>query len=129
MTYRPTPEQAIRAAVDSLGGLQSVGHRLRPELDPILAGQWLAHCLDAERREKLAFEQIVWIFSTAKLAGKHAGFEQLAEACGYRVTAVIDPKDELADLVRRSESALRQAAELSEEALARAAAMHLKVNI
>lgn len=125
---RPTTEAALRSAVDALGGLQVVGHRLRPEIDPILAGQWLAHCLDPERREKLAFEQVAWIFAQAKLAGAHAGFAQLAEVCGYRVTAVLDPKDELADLVRRAESALRHGTELSAEALARANAMHLKVD-
>lgn len=123
-----TPEEALRASVDALGGLQKVGHRLRPEIDPILAGQWLAHCVDPERREKLTLAQIVWIFREAKAAGAHVGFESLAQLLGYRITAVVDEREQLADLARKAQAAAHEATTLSAEVLARMQHANLKVD-
>jgi hypothetical protein len=121
-------DEALRLAVDAIGGEKAVGSLLRPEMHPVLAGQWLAHCLDPERREKLSIAQMALVFGHAKAKGRHDGFEVLAQLLGYRVTAVIDPADELADLAHRAETAAREANTLTAEVIARMRAAGLKVN-
>lgn len=134
-SIRRTPEEALRASVDALGGLQAVGHTFKPEADPILAGQWLAHCLTAAKRDKLSLAQIVHVFKSAHAAGEHDGFAVFALLCGYRVEAVgIDA--ELAEAKRRAEKAVAEAIEAARhlqsladnpELLARMQAAGLKV--
>lgn len=123
-----TLDEGLRMAVDALGGLQIVGHMLRPEMHPILAGQWLAHSLDPARREKLSGPQIALVFARAKAAGKHDGFVAVAESLGYRVTAVIDPKDEIADLARRAVAAAQAATDINAEVIERMRHAGLKVD-
>jgi hypothetical protein len=107
---RKTPEEALRISVDALGGLQSVGAELRPEsdVDPIISGQWLSHCLTASKRDKLSLRQIAWIFRKAHNIGEHAGFEQFAALCGYTATPVA-PAQELAELRHQADAAVRAA--------------------
>lgn len=122
--------EGLRISVEALGGLQVVGHRLWPEMHPILAGQRLGHCLQGtgKRREKLSLAQIDWIFLEAFAAGKHDGAERFMQGINYRITAKIDPREEVADLTRRAVAAAHESAELSNKALALAHAMHLKVD-
>lgn len=111
-SIRRSPEEALRASVESLGGLQEVGHGLKPESDPVLAGQWLAHCLSRDKRDKLSLAQIVHIFKRAHGAGEHDGFAVFALLCGYQVNPVgIDA--ELAAAVKRAQDAAVEAAEAS----------------
>jgi hypothetical protein len=122
-----TPEEALRACVDALGGLQVVGHYLRVDLDPVIAGQWLSHCLTPTCRDKLSLSQILWIFRQAKLKGAHDGAELWNDLLGYHITAVVDPAEEIADMLRKAQQANRESAELTEEAIARARAQGLKI--
>ena len=122
------PQEALRMAVDDLGGEQRAGHLLRPELDPILAGQWLSHCLSLHERHKLSLEQLVLLLLTARKDGKHRAFEALAELCGYRVTAVVTDAEVIADLARKAEKAAREAGELTDEIRARMRAAHLGID-
>jgi len=122
-----TPEEALRVAVDALGGLQVVGHYLRVDLDPVIAGQWLSHCLTPTCRDKLSLSQVLWILRQAKLKGAHDGAEMLNALAGYHVSAVIDPNEEIADMLRKAQQANRESAELTEEAIARAKAQGLKL--
>lgn len=135
MTARKTPEEALRLAAEALGGLQEAGHALRPDLDPVLAGQWLAHCLTATKRDKLALSQLVMLLRKACAQGRHEGFAALANACGYVATPIM-PEAEFAAAVRRAQAARQEAtqaaAELDElaqrpELLARMQAAGLKV--
>lgn len=132
---RKTPEEALRLAADALGGLQEAGHALRPDVDPVLAGQWLAHCLTASKRDKLALSQVVLLLRQACAQGRHEGFQAFAAACGY--TAIpIAPEAQFAEAVRRAHAARVEAtsaaADLEElasrpELLARMQAAGLKV--
>jgi hypothetical protein len=121
------PDEALRLAVDALGGDKAVGSALRPEMNPVLAGQWVSHCLDPERREKFSAAQIVFVLTRAKGKGRHEAFESFAQQCGYRVVAVLDPNEEIAELARRAEAAARLSTELSQEMLARMQHAHIKV--
>ncbi len=96
-----SPEEALRLSTEALGGLQVVGSAFRTDIDPVLAGQWLAHCLTATKRDKLALTQIVKIFRDARGLGDHQGFQLFASICGYHAAPVgIDA--ELADALRQA---------------------------
>lgn len=124
--FHSTPEEALRASVEAIGGLQEVGHALKPEIDPATAGNWLGHCLTASKRDKLSLRQIALVFRKAYSAGEHEGFASFADQLGYRVVA-IEPQAELEELSRRAESAANEAMSLSREVIARMQASHLKV--
>jgi len=109
-TNRRTPEEALRASVAGIGGLQEVGSQLKPESDPVLAGQWLAHCLTADKRDKLSLAQIVLIFHRAYLQGEHDGFQQFAALCGYEAKPVL-PEELLAVALKRAQQAKADADE------------------
>lgn len=122
-----TLEDALKLCVGELGGPKVVGHRMRPELSPADAGIWLSHCLTPAHAQKPSLAQVVWILREARAAGHHAGAEALADLLGYRITAIVDAREELADVTRRAVAAAHESAELSNKALALAHAMHLKV--
>lgn len=137
-TIRKTPEEAMRASVDALGGLQEVGAQLKgAAADPVLAGQWLAHCLTAAKRDKLSLAQIVHVFRGAHGVGEHDGFAVFAQLCGYQVTPVgFDAQ--LAQALKRAEQAAADARQAADdvailadrpELFARMAAAGLKVDL
>ena len=63
--------EAIRATVNALGGYQKVGAELRPEKSVIDAGKWLADCLNPDKRDRLAPDQLAYIRRKARQAGVH----------------------------------------------------------
>lgn len=137
MSKRGTPEEALRLSVGALGGLQDVGHSFKREDDPILAGQWLAHCLTASKRDKLSLAQIVTIFRDAHDKGAHEGFQAFALLCGYHAEPMVSPaflaalQARLADHEQEGAELKREVdaiAELSPKTLAQMAAAHLKVS-
>lgn len=109
-TCNPLAEDALAIAVDSVGTLQQVGHRLRPELSPPDAGRWLAHCLDTTRRERLSYAQQRLVFAWACEAGQHEGFRAYADSIGYR----IEPLNLEAEIMAKAARAERLAAESGE---------------
>ena len=131
-----TPEEALRASVSALDGLQAVGSGLRSDIDPVLAGQWLAHCLTATKRDKLALTQIVKIFRDACALGEHDGFAMFAAICGYdSAPSCVESelrraREDAARLLRDAQEAARDYAELADrpDLLARARSVHLKVD-
>lgn len=123
-----TPEEALRLAVDALGGEKVVGSMLKPDIEPALAGQWLSHCLSRYERHKLSLTQQVLILSKAKQNGAHAGFEAFAELCGYRVVSIIDPLEELADMARQAEAHAKAAGELTVEIRERMIHANLRID-
>lgn len=107
---RRSPEEALRASVDALGGLQEVGHVFKADIDPALAGQWLAHCLTAVKRDKLSLSQVVHIFRGAHAIGDHDGFAMFARLCGYQAQAIgVDAQ--LSDALRQAREARAHAEE------------------
>lgn len=95
-----TYEDAIRDAVQALGGNKVVGHLLWPTLPVDEAGRRLAHCLNRDKREKLDLDDLRAIRSAARRAGVHtlAAFE--ARDAGYADPQPIEPEDERAALQR-----------------------------
>jgi hypothetical protein len=92
--------EAIRAAVQALGGFKRVGSDLKPDLAIDAAGRWLADCLNPEKRDILPPSALAYIRRKAREKGCHilAAFE--AQEAGYAPPVVLRPEDELAKLER-----------------------------
>lgn len=88
---------ALVQTVTALGGYKKVGPVLRPELTIDAAAQWLRDCLNTDRREKLAPEQVLLLMRHAKQAGYHAAMNYFAFDAGYKATPV-DPRAQEAEL-------------------------------
>lgn len=98
--FYDTYEDAIRDCVTSLGGNKRVGSMLWPTMPADEAGRKLAHCLNAEKREKLDLCELQMIRREARKAGVHilAHFE--ARDAGYTEPQPLNPEDEQAQLQR-----------------------------
>lgn len=92
--------EAIRAAVQALGGFKRVGAELKPDLAADAAGRWLADCCNPDKREKLSPTELAFIRRRARLEGVHvlAAFEM--RAAGYADPQPVTDEDEAAQLQR-----------------------------
>ena len=104
-------QDAVRTAVQFLGGTKKVGHALRPDLGPDAAGRWLNDCLNVDRKERLTPEQLVVVLRMAREAGYHGAFDYLAREAGYKAEPVTpeETRDRLADAVLQATAALTEA--------------------
>lgn len=83
LPFFESPEDALRTAVQSLGGAKQVGPMLWPDKGVDASSRILLDCLNTGRPEKLELSQIVLIFSKAKEAGCHGPFAWFAGEIGY----------------------------------------------
>lgn len=113
-----TPEEALRACVDRLGGMKKVGVMLWPTLEeqPERAGRKLADHLNEERAEKLSLAQATFLFRKACEAGFHDGMHAFNRLCRYSPSRPLNGADELAEL-RTAAVAAVHAAEAAGRAL------------
>ncbi len=93
-------ETALIAVVLALGGPKTVAGDLWPTEDPTLKGQYLNHCLNPDRREKLSLGEILWILKAGREANAHAAIHFLCTDCGYSEPMVLNPQDERQKLQR-----------------------------
>lgn len=94
-------EDAIRDTITGLGGMKVVGNMLWPALPVDDAGRRLAHCLNSEKREKLAPGELQLIRRAARKAGIHIlAFYECRDA-GYAEPNPINPADEAAQLQKQ----------------------------
>ena len=92
---------ALIACVKALGGSKVVGPMLWPEKPLDAAQRCLLDCLNPERPNKLAPEQVTLLLRKARQAGYHEAAEWMMADIGYSPPVPIAPKDELAELQRR----------------------------
>lgn len=102
LPFYESPEDAVRAAVQALGGAKKVGSMLWTDKGPDAAGRLLLDCINPGRHEKLDLSQVMLILSMAKDIGVHSPFAWIAGQVGYdcnpitraeeidRVTTVIE---------------------------------------
>ena len=95
-----TVNDALVSAVLALGGNKVIGAKLRPELPPDQAGNWLRDCLNPSKREKLSPEQFVLILRLAREKSYHAAMDFIAADTGYKAVAV-DPESQQTELQRQ----------------------------
>lgn len=116
------PEEAIKAAVQHLGGPKVVGALLWPDKSPDSARTRLLDCLNTGRAERLDMTEAMFILRKAKEKGFHTAFAWLAGEVGYeaprpltsdaevdRLTTVID------NATRALSAALPQLAKLQQD--------------
>ncbi len=115
------PEEALKAAVQHLGGPKVVGALLWPDKSPDSARTRLLDCLNTSRAERLDMTEAMFILRKAKEKGFHTAFAWLAGEVGYeaprpltsdaevdRLTTVID------NATRALSAALPQLAKLQQ---------------
>lgn len=107
-------EDSLKSVVRALGGAKTVGHKLRPDLDPDAAGRWLLSCLEPERAEKLSLGQLMLILRWGHDVGCHDGMDYIARDCGYAEPAPITPQDEQDELLREFNSGVKTLAGLAD---------------
>lgn len=112
--FHESIHDALREAVQALGGIKAVGARMRPEMSPDHAGRWLADCLSSERREKLSPDQVQWISREARRVGCHAVANWQMRDAGYADPQPIEPEDEKARLRREYIDAARAMARMAD---------------
>jgi len=93
-------EDSLKSVIRALGGAKSVGHKLRPDLDPDAAGRWLLDCINPERNEKLSLGQLMLVLRMGHDIGCHAAMDYIARDSGYAEPAPITPEDEQDELTR-----------------------------
>lgn len=91
---------ALRAAVDALGGTKRVGHALWPAKSIEEAGKHLDRCLLSTSAQKLSLEELMWIFTQSASRGCHVLAAHLGQVAGYKFVP-ITPEDEAAELQRQ----------------------------
>jgi hypothetical protein len=102
-----TINEALIACVKALGGSKQVGHKLWPEKTLDTAQRHLLACLNEDKPERLSPEQLVLLMRLARERGFHMVMQHLAETLGYAEPQPIEPRDELADLLRQTLEAQR----------------------
>ena len=92
--------EALRHVVTIAGRPKAVGHQLWPAMSPAATGDKLLKCLNADEREKLSLEEVLFLLRLGREHGSHAGIRQLCRDAGYSDPSPIEPEDQKAALQR-----------------------------
>lgn len=105
------PEDALRAAIQVLGGAKKVGAVLWPDKGVDAAARILLDCINTGRHEKLELSQVMHIFTMAKDAGFHAPFVWFCGEIGYESKPITKSEevDRLTAVVEQSSKTLAAA--------------------
>ena len=114
LPFYESPEDALRAAVQALGGSKKVGSILWRDKGVDNASRLLHDCLNPTRAEKLELSQAMLILSMSKEAGCHAPFEWMAAQIGYDVKPITKAED-----VDRLTTVIEQSTKTLADALSR----------
>jgi len=105
------PEDALRAAVEALGGAKVVGSKLWGGKSPDAARTRLLDCLNTSRPERLDLSESMTILQWAKEAGHHTPFAWIAGEVGYDAKPITrsEEVDRLTSVVEQSSKTLAAA--------------------
>jgi hypothetical protein len=113
--------EALRAAVQSMGGAKTVAGRLWPNKPLDQAHKELLDCLNRENPRKLDAEEIIALLRMAREAGFHAAKHWIDAELGYEPSDPSDPvvekdrlAEELAALRTRTDTLIQKAERLLE---------------
>lgn len=111
MPFFETPEDALRLAVQALGGSKKVGGLLWPDKDIDSASRLLLDCLNTSRAEKLDVSQIMRIFRLAREEGCFAPYIWFSNEIGYDAKPITrsDEVDRLTNVIEQSAKSLTAA--------------------
>lgn len=88
MPFFECAEDALKSAVQALGGAKVVGPMLWPDKSVDSAARQLLDCLNTSRSEKLDVSQVILVFTKARSAGHHVPFMWFAQEVGYEAKPV-----------------------------------------
>lgn len=116
---------ALIECVKAAGGSKQVAHKLWPEKTIEAAQRHLLNCLNEDKAERLAPDQVLFVLKLAREKGHHGGLIFITSFLGYTTPSPIEPRDEAAELQRQYIEAARGMAKIAEriESLSRP---HLK---
>jgi hypothetical protein len=103
-----TLNDAYIEAVKVLGGSKAVGVMLWPTKGVEAAQRHLLACLNPDRAEKLSPDEALHIERMARRRGCHVLALYRAHDLGYAPPQPIEPRDELAELLRESIESARE---------------------
>lgn len=111
MPFYDSPEDALKAAVQALGGAKQVGSLLWPDKTADNASRLLLDCLNPGRAEKLDVSQIMRVFRLSRDAGCFAPFFWFCNEIGYDAKPICrdDEIDRLATVIENSAKSLNAA--------------------
>lgn len=92
--------QVLIDCVKAAGGSAIVGPKLFPEKLQDAAQRALLDRLNDDRPAKLSPDQVLLILRLAREKGHHAGVGYILDVLGYSPTSPLEPRDEVADLMR-----------------------------
>lgn len=105
---------ATRSLVAALGGMQKVGHQLRPTKNPLDAGKWLSDALSETHPTQLHPEDLLKLMQLERAAGLKLLATYLMRESGYADPMPVEPEDERAALQRAYIAAAKQMQLLAE---------------
>lgn len=111
MPFYESPEAALKACVEALGGAKKVGCKLFPDKAVDNARDYLLACLNDGRAEKLGYSQILFIFREAKQAGFHGGWDYWSREAEYESRPITKAEeiDRVVTVVEQSTKTLASA--------------------
>lgn len=124
MPFFESAEDALKAAVQALGGSKKVGAQLWPDKTLDDASRTLLDCLNPGRHAKLEVTQLMLIFRSAKEAGCHSPFAWFAGEIGYDTKPITtaEEKDRALIVVENAQKALLNGLAMLERLQGRASA-------
>ncbi len=104
MPFYESPEDALRAAVQLLGGAKQVGARLWPDQSPDAAARKMLDCVNPGRSERLSLSQVMRVMAWARDAGHHGPMSWVCNEIGYEARPVTraEEVDRVASVVEQS---------------------------
>jgi hypothetical protein len=105
------PEDALRAAIQALGGAKKVGPMMWPDKGVDASSRLLLDCINPSRAEKLDMSQLMRVFALAKEAGCHGPFAWFAGEIGYDTKPITKAEevDRLTTVIEQSAKTLAAA--------------------
>lgn len=104
--------EALRAAVQALGGAKKVGPLLWPTKPDDAAKTNLLDCLNRDNPRKFEVEEVMTLLRMAREAGFHRTKHWIDQATGYRESEPLDPaleEDRLATVIENATTTLAAA--------------------
>lgn len=92
--------QAFSDAVRMCGGAKEVGMKLRPELDPADAGNWVLNCCNPKHSQKFSLDQIQYLILMFNEHGCHLGINTLCRDGNYGEPTPITPAERQTELAK-----------------------------
>lgn len=116
LPFYDTPEKALDACIQALGGSKKVGTRLFPEKTMESATTYLSNCVDPNRAEKLSLSHVMMLFKLAREEGVHSPFFWFAGEVGYEAKPITraEEVDRLTHVIEQASKTLSSAVQALE---------------